>query len=577
MIPILYDKNETAFESNGLGRLADADRCLITENRNGMYELEMTYPIDGIHFSDIALGMYIAVKPSRYGSVQPFEIYKISKPIDGMVTINAQHISYRLSKIPVMPFTAETIGSAMQGLVTYSAEANPFTFWTDKGTAATYSQSIPMSCRECIGGTEGSLLDIYGGELEWDKWTVKLWSQRGSDKGYMIRYGVNLVTLEQEESIENTITGICPFWRGSDDGVDVTITLPEKVVDSSYASAYPYKRTVVVDMTEQFQTQPTEEQLRGAAQSYIQRNRIGVPSVNLTLSFVNLPDTVDYKDSATMENISLCDTVSVEFEKLGVSAKAEVITTVWDALRDRYDSIEVGDAKTTLADTIVEIDDTASSITQNVTSTIVSQIAAATAAITGARNGYVRSIYDADGNWSEIVIMDTNDISTATNVWRWNSGGLGYSSTGYNGTYSTAITSSGQIVADFVSTGTMSADRIVSNGKALTAVIELVDETVSRVDSNEDAIGTMTKWFRFSSEGFSISEEGSALSTLFTNEDIEFLDNGVVVSYVSGQRMYIRVVEFIDKSLWRHGENGTVVVSASVNESGWWVLKGEDE
>ena len=576
MIPILYDKNETAFTSNGLGRLADAISCLVTEERNGLFELEMTYPIDGIHFADIALGCYVAAKPSRYGAVQPFEIYKISKPIDGIVTINAAHISYRLSKIPVMPFSAPTIGGALAGLVMYSAEANPFNFWTDKGTAAQYDQTIPKSCRECIGGSEGSLLDIYGGELEWDGYTVKLWADRGEDKGYTIRYGVNLVTLEQEESIENTITGICPFWHGVVDGLDVTITLPEKTVDSPFAGNYPYKRTVVVDFTEEFETEPTEEQLRGIAQTYVQRNGVGIPSVNLRISFVNLPDTLEYQGTVTIEDISLCDTVSVYFEKLGVMATAKVITTVWDDLRDRYDSLEVGDAKSTLADTIVSIDDTATEAKENITSNIASAIASATAAITGAKNGYVRAIYDSAGNWSEIVILDTNDISTATNVWRWNSGGLGYSSTGYNGTYSTAITADGQIVADFVSTGTMSADRIVSNGKALTAVIELVDETVSRVDDNAEQLDTMTKWFRFSSQGFSISEEGSTLSTLFTNEDIQFLDDGVVVSYISGQRMYIRIAEIIDKLLFRHGADGADAYSLSVNANGDFILKGDN-
>lgn len=575
MIPILYDKTETTFTSNGLGRLSDTISCLVTEERNGMFEVEMSYPIDGMHYSDITLGCFVAVKPSRYGAVQPFEIYKISKPIDGIVTINAAHISYRLSKIPVMPFTAPTIGSALAGLGTYSAETNPFAFWTDKGTAAQYDQTIPKSCRECIGGSEGSLLDIYGGELEWDVFTVKLWAERGSNKGYTIRYGVNLVTLEQEESIENTITGICPYWHGVVDGLDVTVTLPEKTVDSPFAGNYPYKRTVVVDFTEDFETEPTEDQLRSIAQTYVQRNGVGVPSVNLTISFVNLPDTLEYEGSVTIEDISLCDTVTVQFEKLGVMATAKVITTVWDVLRDRYDSIEVGDAKSTLADTIVSIDDTANETKENITSNIASAIASATAAITGAKSGYVRAIYDAAGNWSEIVILDTNDIATATNVWRWNSGGLGFSSTGYNGTYSTAITSTGEIVADFVSTGTMSADRIVSNGKALTAIIELVDETVSRVDDNEEQLDTMTKWFRFSSQGFSISEEGSSLSTLFTNEDIQFLDDGVVVSYISGQRMYIRIAEIIDKLMFRHGASGTVAVSASVNANNHWIVKGD--
>lgn len=573
MIPILYASTETAFTSNGLGRLADCEGCFCTEERNGLYEIELTYPVDGIHYEDIALGSYIAVQPSRYGAVQPFEVYRISKPLDGMVTINACHISYRLSKIPVMPFTASTVATALAGLSTYSAETNPFTFTTDLNTSASYTQTVPKSCRECIGGSEGSMLDTFGGELEWDGYTVKLWSARGSDKGYRIRYGVNLVTLEQEESIENTITGICPYWQSTTDSGTTLVTLTEKTIDSSTASNFPYKRTVVVDFSQSFSEQPTEVELREKAQEYVQRTGVGIPSVNLSLSFVNLPDTLEYESTVTLQNVSLCDTVTVEFEKLGVSATAEVIKTVWDVLKDRYDSIEVGDAKSTLADTIADIEQTAVETQTTTQNNIAQAIASATAAITGATGGYVRAIYDAAGNWTEIVIMDTNDISTATNVWRWNSGGLGFSSSGYNGTFSTAITADGQIVADFITTGTLSADRIVANGQALTAIIQLVNETVSRVDDNENELTTMQKWFTFSSSGFAISETGSTLSTLFTNADIEFLDNGVVVSYVSGQKQYIRTCEIIDRQIFRNGANGTDSIYLEVNADGDFVMK----
>lgn len=457
MIPILFSADTTSFNTNGLGALADCTSCKVTEKRNGEYILTMQYPLDGIHFKDIQKSCVIWAKPSDGASNQAFRVYKIKKPMNGLVTIEAEHISYQLSMIPTMPFTAETAVTALQGLKANAAEPCPFFFYTDKQTQATYTQEQPASIRSRLGGVSGSVLDVYGGEYEFDNYDVHLWANRGSDKGVTIRYGKNLTDLKQEENIQNVVTGVVPFYANE----ETLVTLPEKVIESEYVSLYPYPRTVILDLSSEWTDEvPTEEQLRQRAQKYIDDNDIGIPKVSIDVSFIALWQTEEYKNIAPLERVSLCDTITVKFEKLGIEAKAKVISTEYDVLRERYTKIEVGDAKSTLATTIVNIDSTTNTKIQTATSFLQKAIVHATDMITGGLGGYVYLKPNADGYPEEILIMDSPDIDTAVNIWRWNKNGLGFSSNGYAGPYGTAITSDGKIVADYITAGTLNGDLI---------------------------------------------------------------------------------------------------------------------
>lgn len=458
MIPVLFAPNETSFLSNGLGTLSDAISCIVTEERNGEYTMEMVYPVDGNHFSEIQHSSLIEVVPSDGATEQLFRVYKITKPMSGRVTIYAEHISYQLTHIPVYPFTAPNVVSALQGLTTYAAETCPFTFWTDKTTVANYSQVIPESIRARLGGQQGSILDVYGGEYEWDNYTVKLHGHRGANRGVTLRYGKNITDLQQEENIENTYTGVLPYWADAEGG-NVVYAAP---VYSDNAGNFPYKRTKTVDFSASFEEQPTAAQLTARAQAYILANNIGIPKVSIKVSFVALWQTEEYKNIANLERVKLCDTLTIQFEKLGISATAKVIKTVYDVLKERYREIEVGEAKSSLSERIVEQEQAM----QDVPDTDMMQraISAATALITGAKGGYVVFRYDANQKPVEMLIMDTADVNTATKVWRWNLNGLGYSSSGINGPYATAITQNGAIVADFITTGTLNASLVtVSN------------------------------------------------------------------------------------------------------------------
>ena len=458
MKPVLFSADSTTFTSNGLGRLSDAISCYVEEERNGKYELVMDYPVNGQHFSDIAHSTYIKAVPADGKDPQPFRVYKISKPINGKCTIRAEHISYRLSDIPVNTFSATAVTSALNGLKTNAVETCPFDFWTDKITTGNFKVDAPASIRSLLGGVQGSILDVYGGgEYEFDNYTVRLWQHRGTDNGVILRYGKNITDLTQEEAIDTTYTGVMPFWRSSDG--NTTVVLPERVIYSSNAGNFPYHKTKVVDFSSEWQTQPTVEQLRSRTNTYINSNNIGVPKVSIKVKFLPLWQSEEYKDIANLERVNLCDTITVKFEKLGVSASAKVVSTKYDVLSERYLEIEVGDAQTGFAQTVQSDITEAKNQNKTFQSFLASQLAEATGKITGATDGYIKQIFNADGNWSELVAMNTNDTATATKVWRMNYEGIG-GGTSFNGPFTITMTLDGKINASQITTGVMNADLI---------------------------------------------------------------------------------------------------------------------
>ena len=469
MIPTLYTPGTTTFTTNGRGRLSDAISCYVEEKRNGSYELEMVYPVDGIHFSDITHSCIITAKPADGKDKQPFRIYRISSPIDGKVTINAEHISYQLTHIPVNPIETEqtACAQALQALKTNAAEPCPFTFWTDKTSPGSFYVKEPKSIRAKLGGTDGSILDAFGGgEYEWDGYTVKLYQHRGADNGVTLRYGKNITDIEQELNIANTITGIYPYWKGQDGtGGETVVILPEKVIHHANAANFPYQRTIELDCSEKFQTQPTVAQLRAFATQYISDTGIGVPKVSLNVSFVALWQTEEYKLIAPLERVNLCDTVTVIFEKLGISATAKVVRTRFDVLKDRYEEIELGDARTSLAQAIkAEAENSAQAAARSGQSWLKAKLLEIENLISSATDGNIVFDYDADGNRTQILAMDTQDLQTAQNVLVINYAGIGGYSGGYgSNNFHLGITTDGKVVAESIDTGTLHAALQIAN------------------------------------------------------------------------------------------------------------------
>lgn len=448
MKPILYTSTEREFSTNGIGILSDAATCVVTEERNGSYELEMQYPVMGLHYASITYRSLILAKPKPDGEPQPFRVYRITRPLGGLVTVYARHISYDLSGVVVPPFSATGVEGVFDAI---QAKAVPqdsgFTFWTDKTSTSGVATTVPNSVRSLLGGIRGSILDVFGGEYEFDRFTVKLWRRRGEDRGVTIRYGKNLTDLEQDANCASVYTAVYPYWTSE----EVTVELPEKIVEAP--GTYDFVRILPLDLTSVFDGQPTPDQLRTSAQYYIADNNVGVPRVSLSLSYAQLDG----------EKVDLCDTLTVTFAAMGVNTTAKVIKTVFDVLQDRYSSVEIGDMRASISETIAGQAESISALPQTIQQAVLN----ATGWLTGDNGGYVIFRRNDAGQLVEQFISDSLDLQAAKNIWRWNLGGLGFSSNGINGPYKLAITQDGSFVADFITAGTLSAIVIQSlDGKS---------------------------------------------------------------------------------------------------------------
>lgn len=309
------------FDHNGIGKLADAQSCTVTEKRNGSYELKLICPADGIHAEMLEEGNIILAKPSDTMQSQPFRIYKITTPIDGKLEVQARHISYQLNFITVSSFSVTGCVGAMQGLKSHAASDCPFNVWTDVESSATFTLGVPSSFRNCLGGMAGSVLDVFGGEFEWDRYTVRFHKARGADHNVHIIYGKNLTDFKMEKSIENTITGVHPYWV--DNETQAVMELPEKVVLQSKRSI-PYQKITVLDCTSNFQEKPSEAALREYAQNYIDTTDLTEPEIDIKIDFLQLWNTPGYEDIVEAERVSLCDTVHVYISKLGIKKKQRI-------------------------------------------------------------------------------------------------------------------------------------------------------------------------------------------------------------------------------------------------------------
>ena len=775
MIPILYTSTEKDFISNGIGRLADATMCTVTEERNGQYELEMEYPITGRHYSDIDVERIILAVPADGKDAQPFRIYEITKPINGIVTIYARHVTYQLNKAVVMPFTAGSAAAAMVGMANNAVGDLGFEMWTDINSQAEFIVEKPSTIRSLLGGKDGSIVDVYGGEYEWDFYRVKLHSARGYDRGVTLRYGKNLKDLTGDTDTSDIYTGIVPYakykHKQGDESIDMLLTLPEGAVWGSHASEYPYKMAEPVDMTDKFKDleedeEPTAAQLRQYANEYLSSSTGWQPSTNIKVSFVALWQTEEYKNIAPLQRVNLCDVVTVIYTALGINAKLKVVKTEYNVLLDRYDKIELGYLRANLGERIAgDIEDSMPDLTQvnldlaainnevgdvkqyatdqiqaltestnealdsfaealtNSVQTLQDQIdgnitswfyagvptnddapasdwetekeknqhlgdlyydtstgycyrwqvtdvgdenvyswsritdtdvtkaltdaadakdvadskrrvfytqpeppydkgdlwvqgsngdilrcatdksesgafsesdwvlaskytddtaanaytdaAAAQAAqdlataktdleayadnatklITGGLGGTVVIVTDANGKPQELAILDTDDINTAANVWRWNKNGLGFSSNGYSGTFDTAVTKDGSIVADFVTTGTMSANII--RGGVLTDQNGNITWDLSTGDLTAKALTIDSPYFKLSSSG--------EITSIGTDNKKMIFDKATISGYKSDGTLSARLE--IGDGLFNIAE-GALAIQGHVGVSG---------
>lgn len=490
MIPVLYNANETNFSSFGICKIADTISCLVTEERNGVFELVLKYPINGSKYSEIEKDRIIKAKSNDTSDLQAFRIYRISTPINGTITVYAQHISYDLGTIGIVPFSISGVAglTAIRQILNHAVITHPFTPESDYSSVKDISFNKPISVRSCLGGTEGSILDLWGGEFEFDNFTIKHHQHRGQDNGVVIQYGKNLTKFDKDSSISDVYTDLFPYAINTDnEGNETIVKLTEYLIPIT--SSITTRKTFIKDFTSFFEsgTNITEDMLREVANDYLEDNPLGVETPSITVGFEHLWKQPEY--AHLIERISLCDTVTIKHTKLGISTKSKVIKTVYDSILERYQSITLGTCKSNMIDKISEIDSNSKKVNKEIEELPTRMdvaIKTATEKITGNKGGYVVLHKNTTtGQPYELLIMDNPDITQAVNVWRWNVDGLGFSNNGYNGPYGTAITSDGSIVADFITSGIVDAAYIDCAGVINATEAQIKSITTDQLEAGD--------------------------------------------------------------------------------------------
>ena len=462
MIPILMDSTKTltalaADQTNGLGALSECTSCIAKEERNGAFTLELKLPQNAKHFSEVAVGGVIKAKAREAGDPQLFRISKITKPMQGVVTVYANHISYDLNKTSVLPFSSTGIVTTLSTMKTKMQGGDAFTLSTDiVNTSSSFSNKVPQSARALFGGQQGSLLDVFGGEYLFDNLQVSLLANRGNDNGVTLRYGKNITDLSQEENIENTYTAIQPYVVDSNENAVLGTLL------TVVQSAEP--KILNLDLSNKFSGNdtPTVSQIDAAAQQYATANNVGVPKVSIKVSFVALWQTEEYKDIAPLERVSLCDTVTVVFEKLGVNAKAKVISTTYDTLRERYTEIEIGDARSTLASTISGISQDSKNAVANASGFLDNTIQQFTSLIANGLGLFVTREAVGETGGYKYYLHNRPTLADSQYQWTINAGGFAVSQD-YGATWSAGIDADGNAVFNSIAANSVDAMSITGS------------------------------------------------------------------------------------------------------------------
>ena len=347
MIPILYEKDETAFVSNGLGRLRDCISCKCVEERNSVYEVDFEYPVTAEDFNDIHIGRIIGVTHDDSGDIQPFDIVSYEKPIDGIVTFHAVHISYRQSYLTVTGKNINSLADAFACLSNNATPTNPFSYQTDKTSTGYVGafNGIPQTVRSMLGGIEGSILDAYGGEYEWDRFNVILHSARGVDRDFSIRYGVNMLDYNEEIDSSGTYMACIPYWT---DGTLMVIGDKQTADGSTITNR---GECIPLDVSDKFESMPTKAQVNAMGKSVIDSQNPTIPSQNIKVEFVRLQD-LGYEGFENLFKCRLCDTIKIEFPRYGMSGQFKIVRTVYDVLSERFEEMELGTLSVTLSEAL---------------------------------------------------------------------------------------------------------------------------------------------------------------------------------------------------------------------------------
>lgn len=541
MIPILYEEGETSYATNGLGRLSDAISCVVTQVAGGEYSLELKYPLDGVHADEITGNRIIYANPEINKPPQPFIIREIDKTLKDQIKVTARHRAFDLSFYACAEFgSAESNGMTIsQALTTISTntaaiQTFPFTFVavpTTSGDAwATTTQEFkseePLSVRELIGSEEGRLINVFGGEIEYDDFVIKVHEQRGADNGVTYRYGKNIKDISERINLDDLYTHAFSYWKGTsssstntDEGSYYVVRGSTiQALDPGYSEMFPTQRTLIIDASSDFEEAPSPADLNEYTNWYIESNKVGQPTVTITVDIVDLAMAEEYADISSLELVNLYDTVTVFFPVFGINIKQRVSKVVFNVLREKNDSVTIGATNVVLADILANTQRNIIRSKRDLRSWADKCSERANRATCGWYGGNIKKNYDSGThNQESMYIMNSDDEESATKVIKAGGSGLGISTDGTEGEYSYML--------DFDDPdGVKFSDEFAASGSTNASFLDrgAIDDGTSSWNVETGAID-LTGTFR-----------GSFIGT------VGGVDVGNQLSYLAGQIEYIK-------------------------------------
>lgn len=418
MKPRLYEQNEMLFEGGGICALHDAVSCEVTEELNGAFELRMKYPVSGDHFTQLKTGRMILAKPSAWEKPEPFHIYAISKPLMGLVTVYAEHVSYFTNKIVCAPFSASNIAEAVLMLQNSAVNENPFTLSTDMAVVNDLNSNVPITMRH---GIIGRIVSLYGGEVKCEGWNIRILGKRGADRGFSIRYGGNLVDMKQDEDISGIYDGVYPYYNveETEETDAVYVDLPEKVILLGTHS----ERIKPINLTAEFTEEPTEEELRAKTLEYLEKNDINAGVLTIEVEFALLSQTEEYRNIMALEDVRLGDVISVFVPKRGITVKSRCVKTVYDVMCNRYVKVTIGDIGKDITYSFISYEDRLLSSETRIgeQGATIAKLTVKTSAMSAEISGIAEWIGDEDGGMTKTIATlsakaDANAASIALNA-----------------------------------------------------------------------------------------------------------------------------------------------------------------
>ena len=544
-------------QTEGLGRLPEAVTATVTEERNGAFTLEFRLPMTAAHFSEIGLGGLILAKPNPYDDPQMFRIQKISRPIGGIVTVKANHVSYDLAKTSVLPFSTTGASAAMTGIKNNMTGGSAFTFTTDiTNTSSAFTNKVPQSARALFGGQQGSILDVFGGEFDWDNLQVNLLAHRGQDRGVRIAYGKNLTDLRQEENIESMYTAVMPYVQ--DGNGNTAVGTLQTIVQTSEP------RILNLDLSSSFEisggTLPTSEEIDSTARAYIEANDLSSPHVSIDVKFINLADTEEYRDIARLEEVHLCDTVQIDFPKMNISASAKVNKTVFNVLTEKYESIELGDAKSTLARSILDLNKQAEAAATEQAGFLDSYVMGLSQIITNSL-GLFQTVETQPNGARKIYLHNEPTLSASQYQWTINSGGFAVSQD-YGQTWAAGIDAQGNAVFNSLAANEINA--LTINGSTINGSVVVFDPDGKSVTASSSDIGEGGVLFEgqgdFSVQAHTIGLTGTGQAN--SEQELQ------IVGY-SSDGVLRNVIQMIDsRMMLQHYYNGELLLEIMLYDAG---------